>query len=139
MALDINNYDTALQQGATIQTKNYAASSVTGVKTSLTQFYTTIAVGTTGPTAVNVFGSATAPTAGTITGFWTVAATTTLGTFTLFGTTAGTIATIVSSTTIGAAVGTTVLNAAVAAGDTVTVKGIGSGTATAFVTFQTAA
>lgn len=148
MALNINNYDTALQQGALIQATNLASSSVTaakiasgavtGVKLSTGKNYALVAVGTTGATAVNLFGSSTAPVAGTVTGYYTIAATTTVGTFTLWGTTAGTIATITSSGTIGTVVGTGVLNAAIVAGDTVTIKGVGAGTATAFVSFQTA-
>lgn len=139
-----------------------------GSNTSTQVAYWTLAVGTQGATAVSLFApwtsrtttgvnptlgttstttgvalnTTTAPTAGTVTGFWLSNAAAAGGTITLWGTTSGTIATIPMAGTlagyIGAVQGTSVLNAAIAAGDTVYVKGIGSGTFTAYVTFQTA-
>lgn len=149
--MEFSQYSNEVKYGATIGSASLQASGVLGSKTSLTKFYTVIGVGTTGATAVNLFGSATAPVAGTITGFYCVAGTvsgTSAGTYTLFGTTAGTIATIpvtaanfsngTISVVAGTTIGTGVLNAAVAQGDTVTVTGTGVGTSTAYVTFITA-
>lgn len=114
------------------------AATVTGSQTTLKVNYATIAVPTNGTdVAVNVFGQSTAPIAGTITGFWTVAASTVTGTCTLFGTTAGTVGFITYGSTVGLVTGTAVVNAAVSAGDTVTIKSSTSGTCTAYITFQT--
>lgn len=120
-----------------ITTAKIASGAVTGAKSSLTSQYVTLAVGTSGTTAVYPFGTSTAPVAGTVTGYWTVGGTA-AGTFTLWATTAGTIATIVSSGTTGTFTGTRVLNATIAAGDTVQVSGTdATGVAQAFVTFRT--
>lgn len=144
MTLYAEKYDTALQQGAKIKGTNLDSATVTGANTTLTKTYSTIAVGTQGTTQVNVFG-ATAPIAGTITGFWLTTDTATgssAGTITLWATTAGTIATIANtgttSTAAGLSRGTGVLSVAIVAGDSVYVKGVGAGTSTAFITFVSA-
>lgn len=129
MALDNKNYLPSFQYGA----------KVTGVETSLLNYYAQIAVGSAGTTPVNVLGVATSPVAGTVTGFMVSAgATTTAGTAILVGTTAGTIAIIAFGTTVGTITGTNVLNSAIAAGDAFTVVSSNAGTFTAFITFQTA-
>lgn len=109
-----------------------------GSNTSVGIFYGNLCVTSSGTTAANVFGSATAPTAGTITGFFTSAGGTTAGTVTLYGTTAGTLAVIAYGTTVGLITGTGVISGAVVAGDTVTVTGSTAGTSVCYVTFQTA-
>lgn len=144
---DLQNYVPGLGRGVTIgtgdidgtlTTANFANSGVTGVKTSLTKFYGVIAVPVGTPT-INVFGSATAPTSGTITGFYVASASTTAGSTALMTTTAGTIATILYGTQVGYMVGTTVINAAFAAGDTVILSAAsGAGSGTAYITFVTA-
>ncbi len=138
------NYDPALKYGATLVNNDLGSGIVSGVKTSMNNFYGVVAVGTTGTTAVSIFGG-TAPTSGTITGFWLVTSAATAGsagTISLLSTTAGTIATIANvgtnSAYVGGTTGTSVLNAAFATGDTVTVQGVGAGTSTAYVTFVTA-
>ncbi len=139
MALDINNYETALQQGALIQAKNLASSSVTGAKLSTGKNFAVFAV-PANAVAQNVFDVATAPVAGTVTGLFVVAGSTTAGTIALFGTTAGTIVqNLFVGTTVGLFTGTAVLNAAVAVGDTLTVtETAGTGSATVYITFKTA-
>lgn len=133
------NYDPALKYGATLITNDYGAGSLTGSKTSLNNFYVTVGVGSSvdGKTVVPIFGG-TAPTAGTVTGFWIVGAGT-AGSAVLWGTTAGTIAAFTFAATSGAFQGTAVLNAAVASGDSFQAynTGNGQGTCTYFVTFIT--
>lgn len=94
-------------------------------------------LGVSGTTTGLVSNNTTAPTSGTITGFFTSAAGTTAGSVVLWGTTAGTIATITYGTTVGLITGTNVLLASVKAGDTVIVTSSTAGTCTAFISFQT--
>ena len=137
MALDERTYDPGLRAGAQIQTVNIATGAVTGVKSSLGVTYAEIAINVSGTTAANVFGQAVAPTAGTITAFG-LGSFGTGGTVVLYGTTAGTISTLYGSGTAGNYVGTsTLVNAAIAAGDTVTVTPL-SGSMVCFINFQTA-
>ena len=143
MALDYENYEPALMYGnSVINGDNITAATIAASAGTMKASYYTLAAGTTGNTAVSVFnGQTTAPVAGTVTGFYTVNATAVAGTFVLWGTTAGTIATIAMTGTtaaLGAIMGTSVLNAAVASGDTLQVSSIqNAGTATGFVTFWT--
>jgi len=94
-----------------------------------------LAVYCEGTAAVNVFG-AKAPVKGIITNFAVISNSTTSGTVVLFGTTAGTISTIVSSATPGTYTGSAAkILAKVGFGDTVTVTPT-AGSMTCLVTFQ---
>lgn len=127
--LQFRNYENALIEGAKIIGKDMSV----GFQ------YGSFAIGSQGATALSVFQpTATAPTAGTITGFF-VSQAGAAGSAVVFGTTAGTIAIISYGTTVGTFTGTAILNAAVVAGDTVSVynTGTGMGTATFYVNFQT--
>lgn len=138
--LATNSVGSAALLANSVGSSELLASAVTGAKLSTVRNYVTIGVSVGGqPSGTNVFGQATAPVAGTITGLTYVSATTvTAGTFALFGTTAGTIAVCALGTAIGYVTGTGILNAAVAAGDTVTVATGTQASITAYVTFVTA-
>ncbi len=143
MALDFRNYSAPIMEGALIHGTAVATGNITGAHLTLTKSYVTIVATTNGPGPVNVFGSATAPVNGTIVGVIVANATTSLATLIMNGTTAGSITGAISVGTQsinGAAIAsltttTGVLNAAVVAGDTVTINGGAAGTATAYISF----
>lgn len=138
--IDFSGSSSVLLPSGVVTSANIGNGIIKGSNTTLTKFYPAIAVNTTGTTAVNLFGSSTAPTACSITGFFvSAAASTTAGSVTLWGTTAGTVAFIEYGTTIGTMTGTSVLSAAILAGDTVTIKSSTAGTAVAYVTLKTSA
>jgi hypothetical protein len=112
---------------------------VTGAKLTTKFNYCQIAVTTNGSNVVvPVFGT-TAPVSGTVTGMFISNGSTTAGTTVLMSTTAGTIASVMSGTTVGLVYGTTPLSGAVTAGDTVQVWVTTAGTTTAYITFQASA
>ena len=149
MALNFSSYsgeaktggakiDSAAIQSSAITLGKVASGAVSGSNLTLSYHFAVLTASTNGTYAVNPFVSATAATAGTITGFFLASASGNAGgTFGLWGTTAGTIAVISNSNTFGAVVGTGVLNAQVLSTDTVRITGTAAvGTATAFVTFM---
>lgn len=106
------------------------------------------AANTTGSSPNTVlFNGTTTLIAGTVVGFFAVSPTTVAGTIVLFGTTAGTIATVNVGTVVTGSgtgtqvffvAGTNVLNAAVAVGDILQVSSItNAGTAACYVIMQT--
>ncbi|MDE2227326.1 MAG: hypothetical protein KGJ89_05235 [Patescibacteria group bacterium] len=129
--------DGAQLAALTVAGSNIANSTITGAKSTLTKEYAAIAVTTSGTTVSNVFGSATAPVGGNITGFQVTQGTTSAGTVVLAGTTAGTIATVAVGTTVGVVTGAVFAAATVAAGDSVTITPT-SGSTSCVVYFQTA-
>ena len=137
MAQDDRIYDPGLRAGAQIGTTNIQNAAITGAKTSLSNYYAEIGVGVTGTTVINVFGSSTAPTTGTITSFGLQSGGV-AGTVTLYGTTMGTIGYVAGTATLGVYIGTQIIVGSVTAGDTVNLTPT-AGSQTAFITFQTAA
>ena len=144
MALDFENYDSAIMYGATVNGDNLTAATVPGSAMTFKSHYLVIATSTTGPTAVSVFGSGnTAGTNGSITGFFAVmGGSGSSGSAALWGTTAGTIAIIGfqsgTNAYIGYTQGTGVLNAALVSGDTLQVSSLyNSGTFTCYTMIQT--
>jgi len=122
---------------ATLTNAQIAAATVTGANLTMKNNYVSIAVNVQGTTVANVFGGV-APTAGTITSFGVLSVGSTSGTVVLFGTTAGTIATVATSATGGTYTGSnSFIAAAVAAGDTVKITPT-TGSMTCIVTFETA-
>lgn len=112
--------------------------SLQGVNFSMGKQYMRFVASTTGNTPVNIFGSGSAPVAGTVIGFFVTNLTTVAGTAVLWGTTAGTIASVafLGSATNYVTSSTFVLAGAVAAGDTLQVSSFGNtGTAACYVDF----
>lgn len=100
-----------------------------------TSTYNVVATNTSGTSVVNVFG-ATVPFAATLTGAYLTSRDTTAGTITVSAT-GGTVTTIPKFATANALVGSTVTNASIAVGDTLTVTSSSTGNATVYLTFTT--
>lgn len=132
--------DVAMSGDATIANTGaltIAAAAVTGAKLSTAVGYFQVAKNTNSTTPVNVF-AATVPFSCTITGVYLVSKDTTAGNITLAAT-GGTVATIAKGTAAGALVGATSLaNASITAGNTLTIVSSSAGEATVFVTFTVA-
>lgn len=174
MAINAEDYEPVLKYGGQIIVNDYgpasitgsaiAAGAVSGSQTTMLKNYVTFTATTSGSQFVNVLGGntgntiasissgGTMPVAGTVTGWWGVNTMTTGGTVTmvLVGSTVGTISQLTfagSSAFVGFTLGTGVLNAAIAAGETLAIKGINgvaeanlimsSGSAAAYILYQT--
>ena len=114
------------------------AALVSGAALTAKKGYFTVAVDTNGTTAVDVFGSAGAPCALTVTSAVSVAQDTTAGNITLKQA-ANTVATIAKGTSSGVLVGAASLaNTSYAAGDACTVVSSSAGNSTVLITFTVA-